>query len=182
MGKGGLKLAFALDHFNLEVAGLVVADLGCHVGGSTDCLLQRNASRVYAVDTGYGLLSWKLRTDPRVVVCERTNALHWHHPEPLQLVSSDLGWTRQRLALPAIARMLGPGARALSLVKPQYELGMSGSRPGGGVVPTERIPGLLEEVQAHCPTELEIAGMVESPYRGSGGNTEFWLHVVRRSG
>jgi len=177
VGKGGLKLAYALDRLELEVAGAVAADLGCHVGGFTDCLLQRGAARVYAVDTGYGILAWKLRTDPRVVVCERTNALHWRPPEPLQLVYSDLGWTRQELALAAIAGMLAPGGHALSLVKPQYELG---ARPPRGVVAPEQVPEVLERVRAACPPELEIAHLLESPYRGSGGNPEFWLHAVRR--
>ncbi|NIM07481.1 MAG: hypothetical protein GTO55_12005, partial [Armatimonadetes bacterium] len=103
----------------------------------------------------------------------------WQPPEPVEFVSSDLGWTRQQLALPAIASMLVVGGQALSLVKPQYELGRDVGR--GGTVPDEQLPAILAQVQAHCPSQLEVAGSVESAYRGSGGNREFWLYVVRRA-
>lgn len=178
VGKGGLKLQFALEHFNTRVSGLVVADLGCNIGGFTDCLLQEGAAKVYAVDTAYGSLAWKLRTDERVVVCERTNALHWSPPEPLDFVASDLGWTRQDKSLPAIARMLKPGGEALSLLKPQYEA------PKGwlarGVLPEERMGEVLDMVRSRCPEEVTILGEVRSPYIGRGGNSEFWLRVALR--
>jgi 23S rRNA (cytidine1920-2'-O)/16S rRNA (cytidine1409-2'-O)-methyltransferase len=177
VGKGGLKLRFALDHFGLEVRGLVAADLGCHVGGFTDCLLQAGVTRVHAVDTGYGVLEWKLRNDPRVVVHERTNVLHWDCPEPVDLVVSDLGWTRQARALPAIARLLKPGGRALSLVKPQYELPRDAS--ARGVLPAELVPEALAAARAACPAELTIIGEARSPYTGSGGNIEVWLLLTR---
>lgn len=172
IGKGGLKLQFALEHFEMDVHGLIAADLGCNIGGFTDALLQAGASKVYAVDTSYGLLAWKLRTDERVVVFERTNALHWTAPEPLDLVVADLGWTRQELALPVMARILRPGGQALSLVKPQYEA--AGNR---GVLPEERIPEVLEMVHAVIPQEFELLGEERSPYVGSGGNIEYWLRL-----
>jgi len=175
VGKGGLKLQFALEHFKLDVSGMVAADLGCNIGGFTDALLQAGASKVYAVDTSYGLLAWKLRTDERVVVFERMNVLHWTAPEPLDLVVADLGWTRQELALPVMARMLKPGGQALSLVKPQYEV------PGNtGVLPEERIPEALESVHAVIPEEFEVLGEERSPYVGGGGNIEYWLRLHRR--
>lgn len=175
VGKGGLKLQFALEHFGIEVHGLVAADLGCNIGGFTDALLQAGAAKVYAVDTSYGLLAWKLRTDERVVVFERTNALHWTAPEPIDLVVADLGWTRQELALPLMARILKPGGQALSLVKPQYEA--EGNR---GVLPEERIPEVLEAVHSIIPQEFEILGEERSPVIGSGGNIEYWLWLGRR--
>jgi len=178
VGKGGLKLQFALEHFKIEVRGLVIADLGCHVGGFTDCLLQSGAARVYAVDTAYGLLAWKLRTDNRVVVCERTNALYWAPPEPLDLVVSDLGWTKQEKALPAIARMLKPGGEALSLIKPQYEAPRRWLTKG--VLPEERIQEVLAAVYSCRPEELVVMGHARSPYLGSGGNVEFWLRLAHR--
>jgi 23S rRNA (cytidine1920-2'-O)/16S rRNA (cytidine1409-2'-O)-methyltransferase len=175
VGKGGLKLRFALEYFGIDPDGLVVADLGCNVGGFTDCLLQRGASRVYAVDTSYGLLAWKLRNDPRVVVCERTNVLHWVPPEQVDLAVSDLGWTKQQLSLPAIGRILTPVGSALSLLKPQYEAPKEWlSR---GVLPEERVREVVEMVLSQCPSGLQVADIVQSPYRGSGGNIETWMLV-----
>jgi 23S rRNA (cytidine1920-2'-O)/16S rRNA (cytidine1409-2'-O)-methyltransferase len=180
VGKGGLKLQFALEHFGVDVHGLACADLGCNVGGFTDCLIQAGAAKVYAVDTSYGLLAWKLRTDSRVVVFERTNVLHWSAPEPLDFVVSDLGWTPQEKGLPVIAGMLKPGGRALSLVKPQYEASASGGLVKN-VLPEERIPEVMEIVRSHIPDELRILGEAQSPYVGHGGNAEVWLMVARKS-
>ena len=125
VSRAGLKLAHALDEFGIDVTGLICADFGCNIGGFTDCLLQRGAKLVYAIDTGYGTLAWKLRSDSRVIVMERTNALHAPPPaeekrgrEPFSekgsrplfcdLVVIDLGWTPQRLAVPAALRWLRP--------------------------------------------------------------------------
>src|ERR1700761_4113773 len=123
VSRAGQKLDHALDAFGVGVAGLACADLGCNVGGFVDCLLQRGAAKVYAVDTGYGVLEWKLRKDPRVVVMERTNAMHVDLPEPVSLVTIDVAWTRQRNILPAAGRILSrePGARVVTLIKPHYE-------------------------------------------------------------
>ncbi|MCX5658878.1 MAG: TlyA family rRNA (cytidine-2'-O)-methyltransferase [Planctomycetota bacterium] len=119
VSRGGLKIQAAIDAFALDLAGAVCADLGCNVGGFTDCMLQRGASRVFAVDTGYGGLAWKLRQDPRVTVLERTNALHFDPQSApdfsgCDLVSLDLGWTRQALALPAAMRWLKKGGTTIS--------------------------------------------------------------------
>ena len=178
VGKGGLKLRFGLDHFGLDVQGMTAIDLGCNVGGFTDCLLQAGASKIYAVDTSYGLLAWKLRIDERVVVHERTNVLHWSSPELFDFAAGDMGWTKQELALPVIAHILKPGGQALSLVKPQYESPKENDIRG--VLPVEMIPGILESVIANCPSELEVRGTVLSPYIGRGGNTEALLYVIRR--
>ena len=156
---------------------MVCADLGCNVGGFTDCLIRNGAGKVYAVDTSYGLLAWKLRSDPRVIVFERTNVLHWTPPEPVDFVVSDLGWTRQEKALPVIAGMLKPGGRALSLVKPQYEA--PDEWLVRHVLPEERIPEVMAIVRSQCPRELQILGEVKSPYLGHGGNMEIWLYVIR---
>ena len=108
VSRGGEKLAAALDHFDIDVADRVCADLGSHVGGFVDCLVQRGAARVYSVDTSYGTLAWKLRRDPRVVVLERTNAMHVVLPEPVDLVTIDVGWTPQSKILPGTAGLLRP--------------------------------------------------------------------------
>ncbi|HTL27962.1 MAG TPA: SAM-dependent methyltransferase, partial [Tepidisphaeraceae bacterium] len=101
VSRAGQKLLHALDEFKIGVTDKVCADLGCSTGGFTDCLLRRGAKKVYAVDTGYGVLDWKLRNDPRVVVIERTNAMHVELPEKVQVVSIDVAWTKQRNILPS---------------------------------------------------------------------------------
>jgi 23S rRNA (cytidine1920-2'-O)/16S rRNA (cytidine1409-2'-O)-methyltransferase len=175
VSRGGLKLAAALREFQLAVTGWTCADFGSHVGGFVDCLLQHGAAKVYAVDTGYGVLDYRLRRDPRVVVCERTNALHYVCPEPCDLVTVDVGWTPQRLILPAVRRCLRPGGRVLTLVKPPYEA-PRGWR-AAGVVPPERLPAVL----ATCRQDMrgldwQIEREMESPLRGHGGNVEYlWL-------
>ena len=179
VGKGGLKLRSALDHFALDVSGLNTVDLGCNVGGFTDCLLQAGAERVHAVDTSYGLLAWKLRTDERVSVYERTNALHWDCPEPVDLVVADMGWTRQNLVLPLAAKMLKPGAMVLSLVKPQYEAPKEALVKG--VLPEEALQEVLDAVLASLPEDLHLVGTIRSAWPGSGGNTEYWLLATRRT-
>ncbi len=108
VSRGGEKLAAALNHFEIDVSDLVCADLGSHVGGFVDCLVQRGAARVYSVDTSYGTLAWKLRRDPRIVVLERTNAMHVVLPEPVDLVTIDVGWTPQSKILPGAAGLLRP--------------------------------------------------------------------------
>ena len=121
VSRAGLKLEHALETFAFDVTDLTCADLGCNVGGFTDCLLQRGATKVFAVDTGYGTLAWKLRSDDRVVTMERTNALHEEPPERVDLVVIDLGWTPQKLALPAALRWI-QGGHIITLIKPHYEI------------------------------------------------------------
>lgn len=176
VSRAGAKLAAALDAFGVSVAGWTVADFGSHVGGFVDCLLQRGATRVYAVDPGYGVLDYRLRRDTRVVVRERTNALRFVCPEPCHCVTIDTGWTPQRLILPAAARALRPDGCVLTLIKPHYEA--ADERLSGGVLQTEH----LEEVLVTCRRDVAslgwtIAGEIESPIRGHGGNVEFvwWL-------
>lgn len=173
VGKGGLKLRFALEHFEVNVEGLTAADLGCQVGGFTDCLLEKGARKVYTVDTAYGVLDWKLRNDQRVEVYERTNALHWNPPEKLDLVTIDLGWTGQEKSLPRAAGMIKPGARVLSLVKPQYEVEKDWLVRG--VLPGEKFEDALKLVRGRIPKKLTILNEAPSPYLGSGGNRESWL-------
>src|SRR6476660_1813424 len=109
VSRAGQKLDHALTTFNLDVTHLTCADLGSNVGGFVDCLLQRGAAKVYAVEKGYGVLEYRLRKDPRVVVMERTNAMHVELPERVSLVTIDVAWTRQRNILPAAKRLLLPG-------------------------------------------------------------------------
>jgi 23S rRNA (cytidine1920-2'-O)/16S rRNA (cytidine1409-2'-O)-methyltransferase len=177
-----LKLAHALREFGVDVRGLVCADLGASTGGFTDCLLQHGAAKVYAVDTAYGELAWKLRQDPRVVVIERSNALHVAPPERVDLVVADLGWTKQALLIPAALKWLkaggSAGARIISLIKPHYEAG--GGR--GGVLSEEEAQRVLDGVVAEMPRlGVEVMGVTRSPVLGGSkgkGNVE-WLAALR---
>ena len=160
------------------------ADFGCNVGGFTDCLLQREASHVLAIDTGYGVLAWKLRSDERVTVMERTNALHAPVPEEhVDLVVIDLAWTPQRLALPAARPWLADGGRIVTLIKPHYELTEDRKRLlQGGFLPQEHAPEVLAET-LDSMTELgfQVLGSTQSPLvggkssrkRGVPGNIEY---------
>lgn len=171
VSRGGEKLHAALEAFGLDVTGVQAADFGAHAGGFTDCLLQRGAAHVFAVDTCYGTLAWTLRRDPRVTVLERTNALHVVLPHPVELIVIDVGWTPQRLILPAARRNLAPGGRVITLIKPHYEAPAAWLR--GGVLPDERWDEVVRSVQAHMvEAGWTVMQMMESPLRGHGGNRE----------
>jgi len=178
VSRGGLKLEAALRAFHLDVTACVCADLGSHAGGFVDCLLQHGAARVYAVDPAYGVLDYRLRRDPRVIVCERTNALDYVCPEQCDLVTIDVGWTPQRLILPAARRYLKPQGRVLTLVKPQYEA--PANLLTKGVVPPEHLPQVLATCRADVERDgWQISAQIESILRGHGGNVEFfWLLTV----
>ena len=173
VSRGGLKLRHALDHFALDVTGFVCADLGCSTGGFTDCLLQAGAARVVAVDTGYGVLAWKLRQNPRVEVHERANALHLEPTAAADLVVIDLGWTPQRLCIPAALRWLKPGGRIITLIKPHYEaakLPGASARPAPPVLPENEAESVRDRVLAEMPAlGVDVLGVTKSPITGSKG-------------
>jgi 23S rRNA (cytidine1920-2'-O)/16S rRNA (cytidine1409-2'-O)-methyltransferase len=182
VSRGGLKLDAALEVFTINPKERVCCDLGCSTGGFTDVLLRRGAAKVFAVDTGYGVLDWTLRNDDRVVVMERTNAMHVELPEPVGLVVIDAGWTRQRKVLPNAKRLLRQDGDVVTLVKPHYEIDKS-LLPPGGIVPDDR----LDNVLADARQDVEAAGFnlvaeCESPILGSSkrsstGNREFLWHL-----
>jgi 23S rRNA (cytidine1920-2'-O)/16S rRNA (cytidine1409-2'-O)-methyltransferase len=189
VSRAGAKLAHALEAFKVDVTGLRCADFGCNVGGFTDCMLKAGAARVTAIDTGYGALAWTLRNDPRVEVRERTNALHAVTREGgVDLVTVDLAWTPQRLAVPAALKWLAPGGRIVTLVKPHYELRDDEKAwLDRGFLPHERVPGVVERVAAEMPAlGAEVLGSVQSPLvggktsrkQGVPGNVE-WLMLLR---
>ncbi len=171
VSRAGLKLEHALSVFNVEVTGVICADLGSNAGGFVDCLLQRGAARVYAIDTGYGALEWKLRRDPRVVVMERTNAMHATLPEPVAFVSIDVAWTRQRHILPAARRMLAAGGKIISLIKPHYEAPAILLRRG--VLPEEHLDCVLAQVKSDIAAAgFDLVQLTRSPIKGAKGNVE----------
>jgi len=190
VSRAGLKLEAALDGFELDVSGMRCADLGCNAGGFTDCLLQRGATAVHAIDTGYGVMDYRLRTDPRVTVMERTNALHCEPPETVNLVTIDVGWTKQRHVIPAALQWLGPDGLIITLVKPHYELDETQrktllrhgaiSHTDAGVVVERTVAG-FEALGARAIAVLisPLTG-AKSSRGGAAGNREF-LVLAKKS-
>ncbi len=180
VSRGGLKLEAALDHFGVAPSGRVCADLGASTGGFTDCLLQRGATRVYAVDVGQAQLAWSLRTDARVVVMEKTNARHLASlPEPVSLVVGDLSFISLRLILPTVRRLLASGGEAVVLVKPQFEVGRAHVGKGGLVSDEDaRRAAIVGVAEAAVSEGFVLLGELESPVPGAkAGNREWLLYL-----
>lgn len=183
VGRGGLKLAHALEAFGIDATGVTALDIGASTGGFTDVLLQRGAAHVVALDVGHGQLDWKLRNDPRVIVLERVNARALtpdQLPEGARvfpLVTIDVSFISLRHILPVLPPLLRPDADVIALVKPQFEAGRAEVRKGG-IVRDEAVHGrVIEEVAAAADAlGLKRAGLVESPIAGMEGNREFLLH------
>ena len=185
VGRGALKLEAALDHFNIDVHGKMALDIGASTGGFTDCMLQRGAKKVYAVDVGHGQLDWKLRNDPRVIVLEKVNARSLsreHIPELVDLCVIDVSFISLTLILPNAFGLLAPAGVILALIKPQFELQRSDVGKGGIV----RDPGLHQKAQdkiVACVTRLGhmVTGIVPSAITGADGNQEFFACMRKRS-
>ncbi|MDQ4077336.1 MAG: TlyA family RNA methyltransferase [Chloroflexota bacterium] len=180
VSRGGLKLEGALDDFNYDPAGQVCADVGASTGGFTDLLLQRGATKVYAIDVGYGQLAWKLRQDPRVVPLERTNARYLETlGEPIDLAVMDASFISIELLLPAIANWLSPTGNVITLVKPQFEAGRDEVGKGGVVRDTEVHATVLQNLVAYAQaTGWTVRGITISPLTGPAGNKEFFLWLT----
>ncbi|HVV73467.1 MAG TPA: TlyA family RNA methyltransferase [Verrucomicrobiae bacterium] len=189
VSRGGFKLEHALEHFHLDVSGLTAMDLGASTGGFTDCLLQRGAARVYAVDVGQGQLAWKLRQDPRVVVMERINAREitpHHFPQPyrpVDFIAIDCSFISLRKIIPPAVALLHPSGRIVALIKPQFEAGKAEADRGAGVIRDaaihERVLRDLGEFVAAQPG-LAWRGTTESPLLGPAGNKEFLAWIEKR--
>ncbi len=184
VSRGGVKLDHGLRRFAIDVAGCRALDIGASTGGFTDVLLERGARTVYAVDVGYGQLHWKLRTDSRVVVLDRTNARHLDAariPEPVDVVVCDVSFTRLEAVLPPVLALAAPGARLCALVKPQFEVDRAEVGKGGIVAD----PSLHDAVCGRIGHWMSgqagwrLLGIERSPITGAGGNVEFLLGAAR---
>lgn len=180
VGRGGLKLAHALDTFGIAVAGRDALDIGASTGGFTDALLQRGAARVVALDVGHGQLDWTLRNDPRVIVLEHFNARHLTAadlPGAVDIVCIDVSFISLRQILPVVPPLLRPDADVIALVKPQFEAGRLEVRKG--VVRDDSIRArVLEEIRgAAAAVGLTTAALTPSPITGQKGNVEFLMHL-----
>lgn len=185
VSRGGFKLEKALNEFAIDPAGQIAADIGASTGGFTDCMLQRGAAKVYAVDVGYGQMHQKLRGDSRVVVLERTNARYLTHeqiPEPIQLATVDVAFISLKLILPPLIALLAPGADVVALVKPQFEAEPRYLKKG--VVRDGAVhAAVLNDILSWVSTQpVCVAGLSWSPITGPKGNIEFLLHLKKEAG
>ena len=181
VGRGGLKLAHALDTFHIDVTGRFALDIGASTGGFTDVLLQRGARHVVALDVGHGQLDWRLRSDPRVTVREHVNARYLSSPDvpdPVDVVTIDVSFISLRHILPVVPALLAPGADVIALVKPQFEAGREEVGRGGLVRDPAVHARVIEDVRA-AARAVGLTPMAEtpSPITGATGNQEFLLHL-----
>ena len=186
VSRGGLKLEGALQEFKIDPAGLTVVDIGASTGGFTDCLLQKGAAKVYAVDVGYGQLDWKLQSDDRVVMVDRTNArqlsLDEVGGEPLDLAVIDVAFISLKLILPAVFQILKPDGQWIALVKPQFEVGKDEVENQGVITDLNKhVKVLLELKQFVEDANWHLHHICRSPVKGQKGNQEYLIHGVSQS-
>ncbi len=186
VSRGGIKLAGALDDFSIDPRGLTVLDGGASTGGFTDCLLQRGAARVLAVDVGYGQFHWRLRQDPRVALLERTNLRYLDVrslPFEVDAGVADLSFISLELILPVCARIIPPAGWMVALVKPQFELSRKDVAGSGVVTDPEKMAAAVEKIKkAATGSGFQVQAQTESPLKGPKGNREFFLHLVKVKG
>lgn len=184
VSRSGDKLAAALDTFRIDPRGTIGLDVGCSTGGFTDCLLQRGARRIYAIDVGYGQFAWRLRQDSRVVLLERTNIRYVDRaavPEPIDLAVIDVSFISLTLVLPAVVHLLNSAAVIVALVKPQFEVG-KGQVGRGGIVRDDAQREAVTEKVIHCAAQLgfQLTGVLDSPVIGRKGNREILVGLTRK--
>ncbi len=184
VSRSGEKLAVALDAFSINPRGTIGLDVGCSTGGFTDCLLQRGAARIYAIDVGYGQIDWKLRQDQRVILLERTNIRHVDRTlvtELVDLAVIDVSFISLTLVLPSVVPLLNDGAMVVALVKPQFEVG-KGQVGAGGIVRDDAQREAVTKKVIACAERLglEVRGVLDSPVKGRKGNREILVGFQRR--
>tara|TARA_R110001592_G_scaffold125117_3_gene334418 strand:- start:1857 stop:2636 length:780 start_codon:yes stop_codon:yes gene_type:complete len=180
VSRGGLKLAHGLEDFGIDPAGMIAIDVGASTGGFTDVLLQSGATKVYAVDVGHGQLAWKLRSDDRVIVLEKTNARYLTDeqiPEPADIVVCDASFISLKTVLPAVLALAKPGAYLVALIKPQFEAGRALVGSGGVVRDPDVHAAVCEDIRAWLAGRdgWTVLGITESPIKGPEGNIEFLI-------
>lgn len=180
VSRAGEKLQFALEKFNFNVKGLTAADFGSSTGGFVDCLIQRGAKKVFSVDTSYGELAWTLRNNPKVVVMERTNAMHVKLPEKVDLVAIDTAWTKQILTIPNALDNIKPDAFVISLIKPHYEAPKNYLEKGR--LKDEFVEEVVEKVKNDIiAVGGKVVEIVESPIVGEKGKNREFLALIQKA-
>lgn len=182
VSRGGIKLETALEAFNIDASGYVCLDVGASTGGFSDCLLRHGAVRVYAVDVGYGQLAWKLRTDPRVIVIERTNIRYMPRKaiqESIDLATVDVSFISLKIVIPSVLKFMKKGGSIVSLIKPQFEVGKKLVGKGGVVRDPSLHDAVLKDLIAFFESiDLIYRSVISSPILGPKGNREFLIHLV----
>jgi 23S rRNA (cytidine1920-2'-O)/16S rRNA (cytidine1409-2'-O)-methyltransferase len=182
VGRGGLKLEAALKEFSVVVQGKIALDVGASTGGFTDCLLQHGASKVYAVDVGYGQMAWQIRQDPRVVVIERTNIREIDPaliPEPVDIAVIDVSFISLEKVIPAILKFLKPQSEIVTLIKPQFEVGREHVGKGGIVRDESARDAAVKRIVDFVKSlGFDVKGVIPSPITGQDGNMEYLLYAV----
>ncbi len=183
VSRGGLKLEEALKHFDIDVSDMVALDVGASTGGFTDCLLQRGATKVYALDVGYGQLDWKLRNDDRIVVMEKVNARHLQPhdiADPVDIVVMDVSFISLTKVIPSILGFLKPKGVLAALIKPQFEVGKGEVGKGGIVRDENKHIQVVEKITKHLDEhDMDIKGVIASPILGAEGNKEFLIVTTK---
>lgn len=183
VSRGGFKLASALDNFSMQVTHLVAMDVGASTGGFTDCLLQRGAKKVYAIDVGYGQLAWQLRQDRRVVILERCNVRYLTSEQVSELVDLaviDTSFISLKKVIPKVLKFVKGGGKLLALIKPQFEVGRGQVGKGGVVRDSELHRQVVREIEQFCESQgMEVRGVKESSLLGPKGNREFFIYAVK---
>jgi 23S rRNA (cytidine1920-2'-O)/16S rRNA (cytidine1409-2'-O)-methyltransferase len=181
VSRGGLKLEAALREFSIDVTSMTALDVGASTGGFTDCLLQHGATKVYAVDVGYGQMAWKIRQDPRIVVIERTNIRDIDPalvPEKVDIIVIDVSFISLEKVIPSVLRFLKPGAGIVALIKPQFEVGKGQVGKGGIVRDDAARTAAVEKVRTTFQNSgLYVQGIIQSPITGQDGNVEYLIHA-----
>lgn len=179
VSRGGYKLEGALGAFRIDVSGKTCADVGASTGGFTDCLLQRGARRVYALDVGYGQIAWKLRSDPRVMVMDRVNVRYPQSlPELIDFATIDVSFISLTQVLPSVKLMLQPCGDVVALIKPQFEAGRESVGKGGIVRDTQVHRSVVEKIARYViDNDWRVIGLCRSPITGMDGNVEFFCHL-----
>jgi 23S rRNA (cytidine1920-2'-O)/16S rRNA (cytidine1409-2'-O)-methyltransferase len=185
VSRGGIKLEKAIESFNVTIAGKTAMDIGSSTGGFTDCLLQKGARKVYAVDVGYGQLHWKLRNDPRVVILERTNIRYLKESavkDRIDIVTVDVSFISLLKVIPRALEFLGPGKEIIALIKPQFEAGRSKVGKGGVVRNEATRREVVRRLKEWAISSgLDVKGVIESPITGPKGNIEYFIHLVKNA-
>ena len=185
VGRGGHKLEGALTHFGIDVTGFTALDVGASTGGFTDCLLQRGAAKVYALDVGYGQLDWKLRNDDRVIVKEKINARYLKPGdigEKADIAVIDVSFISLTMVIPPLIELLKPGACIIALIKPQFEVGKGQVGKGGIVKDESKHREVVEKIKSFLDkTGFSVTGVIPSPILGTEGNKEFLITATLSS-
>lgn len=180
VSRAGEKLQFALNEFKLDVNGLICADSGSSTGGFVDCLLQNNVEKIYSIDTSYGELAWTLRNNPKVIVMERTNAMHVKLPEKVDLITIDTAWTKQILTIPNALGNLKDGGTIISLIKPHYEAPREYLEKGR--LKDEFVEEVIQKVRNDIvAVGGKVLDIIESPIVGEKGKNREFLALIKRA-